>query len=129
MKTNGDYFSRVQECMLLFLTNAAFLIQISLKSEEKCQILHTLAASGEKCAFALWELLPNKDGTHLNPAFLRKATGEITRDLNQAKTDFLRLHRSLLLLSAYAPNVSVRKLFMNLSKDTLRDIDLLKSIL
>ncbi len=128
MKTDRDYFSRVQECMLLFLTNAAFLIQISLKDETLHPLLQTVSESSEKCAYALSEILKGHTGTHLNPAFLRKATGETQKDLRLAKADFLNLHRSLLLLSAYAPDASVRKIIMKLSADTQKSIDLLKFI-
>ncbi len=128
MKTNQDYWARVQECMLLFLTNAAFLIDLSIKAERNSAILYLVAESYEECAQKIFEILSCKDGAHLNPALRRKTTGESVKDFENARSDAIRFHRLLILFSAYAPDPASRKLFMNLSLETQRNIRLLKSI-
>lgn len=127
MKADCDYSARVQECMLLFLTSAAFLIDLSIKISDKAvsAILSGVSESDEICAFRLYEILSENSLIHLNPAFQRKLTGNRDKDLHTAKTDAMLLHRRVLLLAAYAPDASVRKKLMKISRKTRSNLFIL----
>lgn len=129
MNKSSDYFARIQECMLLFLMNAAFFIQLTQKDETNAKVLLTAGQLSEKGAHTLFELLPDRDHSHLNPAFMKRTSCDSVKDLVSAKSDFLRLHRRILLLAAYAPDISTRKLLLHLSRDTRAILSLLDFIL
>ncbi|MBR3928917.1 MAG: hypothetical protein IKJ65_07960 [Clostridia bacterium] len=116
MKTNRDYSARVQECMLLFLTNAAFLLNLSqsAKDEPLSKLLYSMSEISEKCALMLFDMLYKSDETHLNPALSKKPSGDWAKDLRSAKSDAFRIHRLLLLLSAYAPDPAARNKIMKI---------------
>ena len=128
MKHPTDYFARVQECMLLFLTNAAFLLQLSQNTNANAKLLMTASELSEKVARGLLGLLPQTDRAHLNPACLKKASGDSAKDLTEVRSDFLRLQRRVLLLASYAPDFSTRKLLLRLSRETRAIMHLLDFI-
>lgn len=119
MKANRHYAPLVEECLLLSMTNAAFLIQLSLeiKNESLSKRLLALSEALETQAQRLLNLIGNRQTLQLNPALIRRPTGQLDKDLQSAVSDALKLKSRLMLLVAFAPSASLRREFMDFIAD------------